>query len=128
MDEKLGAPGMVSLNAINYSTWKTLMENILYVEDWYKPLINENIPDGVIQKEWEALNLKSVATIRQFVDKSVLQHVSKGTHAFKLWKKLTDMYEQKNATRKASVWGNCTVKVQRWSEHGNTHKWLPRVN
>ena len=51
MDDKVGMPGMVSLNATNYTTWKTRMEDILYVKDLY-----ETIPTGVVAKEWVILN------------------------------------------------------------------------
>ena len=103
MDDKLGMSGMVNLNATNYSTWKTRMEDILYVKDLYEPILNENVPTGVTQKEWEILNHKVVATIRQFVDLSVLQHIANETNAYALWKKLADMYERKNAMSKASL-------------------------
>jgi len=103
MDDKLGISGMVNLNASNYSTWKTRMEDILYVKDLYEPILNENVSTGVTQKEWQILNRKAVATIRQFVDLSVLQHIANETNAYALWKKLADMYERKNAMSKASL-------------------------
>ena len=103
MDDKLGMSGMVNLNATNYSTWKTRMEDILYVKDLYEPILNENVSTGVTQKEWKILNRKAVATIRQFVDLSVLQHIANETNAYALWKKLADMYERKNAMSKASL-------------------------
>ena len=103
MDDKLGMSGMVNLNPTNYSTWKTRMEDILYVKDLYEPILNENVWTGVNQKEWEILNRKGVATIRQFVDLSVLQHIANETNAYALWKKLADMYERKNAMSKASL-------------------------
>ena len=51
MDDKLGMSGMVNLNPTNYSTWKTRMEDILYVKDLYEPILNENVSTGVTQKE-----------------------------------------------------------------------------
>ena len=98
MDDKVVMPGMVSLNATNYTTWKTHMENILCVKDLYEP-----IPSGVVAKDWEILNQKVIGKIRQFVDLSVLQHIANEHNAFKLWKKLSDMYERKNAMSKASL-------------------------
>ena len=38
MDDTLGMPNMVSLNVANYTTWKTRMEDILYVKDFYEPI------------------------------------------------------------------------------------------
>ena len=63
MDNKVGMPGMTSLNATNYTTWKTGMEDILYVKDWYEPILRENIPSGVVAKEWEILNRKAIGTL-----------------------------------------------------------------
>ena len=93
MDNKVGMPGMTSLNATNYTTWKTGMEDILYVKDWYEPILRENIPSGIVAKEWEILNQKVVGTIIQFLDLSVLQHSANEHNAVKLWKKLIDMHE-----------------------------------
>ena len=72
MDDKVGMPSMVSLNANNYTTWKTSMEDILYVKDLYEPILREIIPSGGVAKEWEILNRKAIGTIRHFVDLSVL--------------------------------------------------------
>ena len=41
-----------------------------------------------------------MATIRQCVDISVLQHVASDTNAFELWHKLSSLYERKNALNK----------------------------
>ena len=51
MDDKVGMPGMVSLNATKYTTWKTRMEHILYVKDLYEPILRESIPLGVVAKD-----------------------------------------------------------------------------
>ena len=56
MDDKVGMPSIVSLNATNYTTWKTYMEDILYVKDLYEPILRETIPSSVVAKEWEILN------------------------------------------------------------------------
>ena len=73
------------------------------LKDLYEPILRENIPSGVVAKEGEILNRKVVGTITQFVDLSVLQHIANEHNAFKLWKKLSDMYEQNNAMSKASL-------------------------
>ena len=44
-----------------------------------------------------------MATIRQCVDISVLQHVASDTNAFELWHKLSALYERKNALNKTFV-------------------------
>ena len=44
-----------------------------------------------------------MATIRQCVDFSVLQHVVNNTNAHKMWQKLSGLYERKNALNKTSL-------------------------
>ena len=51
MDDKVGMPGMVSLNATYYTTWKIRMEDIVYVKDLYEPILREMIPSGGVAKE-----------------------------------------------------------------------------
>ena len=51
MDDEVGMPGMVSLNATNYTTWQIHMEGILYVKDLCEPILRETIPMGVVAKE-----------------------------------------------------------------------------
>jgi transposase InsO family protein len=92
-----GFPGMIVLNSQNYSDWKIRMEDLLIVKDLYEPIERETIPRGVIESEWKMLHRKAVATIRQCVDISVLQHVASDTNAFELWHKLSALYESKNA-------------------------------
>ena len=48
MDDKLGMPSRVNLNLTNYTTWKTHMEDILYVKDLYEPILRETIPSSVV--------------------------------------------------------------------------------
>ena len=58
---------------------------------------------GVIEAKWRILNRNFVATIKQFVDMSILQHVANDTNAHDLWYKLATMYERKNSLIKASL-------------------------
>ena len=103
MDDKSSMHGMIYLDSANYAVWKTKMEDILYVKDLYEPILNESMPTGQDESKWKILNRKAVGTIRQFVDVSVLQHISNDTNAYELWMKLEAMYERKNALSKASL-------------------------
>ncbi|CAO2822682.1 unnamed protein product [Amaranthus hypochondriacus] len=103
MDDKSSMHGMIYLDSTNYAVWKTKMEDILYVKDLYEPILNESMPTGQDESRWKILNRKAVGTIRQFVDVSVLQHISNDTNAYELWMKLEAMYERKNALSKASL-------------------------
>ena len=87
-----GFPGMIVLNSQNYSDRKIKMEDLLIVKDLYEPIEKEVIPNGVVESEWKMLHRKAVATIRQCVDISVLQHVASDTNAFELWHKLSELY------------------------------------
>ena len=48
------------------------MVDLLIVRDRYVPIDRAEIPKGVLETEWKLLNRKAVATIRQYVDVSVL--------------------------------------------------------
>ena len=78
------------------------MEDLLIVKDLYEPIDRAKIPTGVLESEWKLLNRKAVATIRQCVDVSVLQHVANDTNAYEMWHKLSGLYERKNL-KKASL-------------------------
>ena len=81
------------------------------MRDLYEPIDRKDIPTRVVESEWKVLHRKVVATMRQFVDVSVLQHVANDTNAYELWHKLVDMYERKNALNKAS-WMRKLVKLK----------------
>ena len=91
-----GFPGMV-LNSHNYSDWKIKMEDLLIVKDLYEPLEREQIPTTVLESKGKLLDKKAMATIRQCVDVSALQHVVNDTNAHEMWQKLFGLYERKNA-------------------------------
>ena len=94
---------MIVLNSQNYANWKIKMEDLLIVKDLYEPIDRAEIPTGVLESEWKLLNRKAVATIKQCVDVSVLQHVANDTNAHEMWQKLSGLYERKNALNKTSL-------------------------
>ena len=53
----------------------------MIVKYLYEPIERKDILVGVIKSKWKNLNRKVVATIRQCVDISVLQHVASDTNA-----------------------------------------------
>ena len=103
MDDKVVVQGMVSLDSTNYSIWKIRIEDYLCSKDLLDPILYKDRPTGVVEKDWTSLNRKAVASIRQYVSLSVLQHVANETNAFEMWKKLETMYERNNAMGKASL-------------------------
>ena len=103
---------MIVLTSNNYSYWKIKMEDPLIVSvtdmsvtmrDLYEPIDRKDIPTRVVESEWKVLHRKVVATMRQFVDVSVLQHVANDTNVYESWHKLVGMYEQKNALNNPSL-------------------------
>ena len=91
------------MNSHNNSSWKIKMEDLLIVKDLYEPIDRETIPTGVLESEWNLLNRNVVATIRQCVDVSVLQHVTNDKNAYEIWQKLLGLDERKNALNKTSL-------------------------
>ena len=61
------------------------MEDLLIVKKLGEPVVREQIPIGVLEFELKLLNRKVVATIRQCVDVSVLQHVANNTNVHEMW-------------------------------------------
>ena len=93
---------MIKLNSKNYSVWKTLMEDMLYSKDLYDPVEGDKYrPADKSEVEWNIMNRKVVALIRQWLDLSVYPHVDKETNAQSMWQKLADLYERKNVQNKA---------------------------
>ena len=70
------------------------MEDLLIVKDLYKLVEREHTPTWVLESKWKLLNRKAVATIRQCVNVSVLQHVANYINAHKMWQKLFGLYEE----------------------------------
>ena len=99
---------MLKLTATNYSVWKSMMEDLLYIKDLWKPIKTVNgVPVGkpaeMKDVDWEVLNRKCAAQIRQWIDRSIMQSVTKETDAYKLWEKLEKTYAQPSAQNVANV-------------------------
>ena len=84
-----GFPRMIVLNSHNYFDWIIKMEDLLIVKDLYETIDRSEIPIGVLEFEWKLLNRKAMATIKQCVDESVLQHVANDRISYEMWHKLS---------------------------------------
>ena len=62
------AGGMIKLNLSNYSTWRRLMEGLLYYKDLYKPIKVKDKPSTMDDEEWEVQHRKVIAYIRRWMD------------------------------------------------------------
>ena len=63
---------MVTLIVVNYVIWKGKMEDLLYVKNFYKPVLTTLKPDNKINEEWNILHRQVCGFIRQWVDDNVL--------------------------------------------------------
>ncbi|KAI5342466.1 hypothetical protein L3X38_010341 [Prunus dulcis] len=80
------------------------MEDILYCKDLYEPLqLLRKKSEGKSDDAWSILNRKAVEQILQWMDQSVFHHVAQETDAYKLWTKLSSIYERKTVQNKALV-------------------------
>lgn len=94
---------MFKLTTENYSYWKPMMEDRLYWKDLHEPITNENKSEGKGDKEWKLLNRKAVSMIRKCIDRSLFEHVSTYTNAYKLWTKLESVIQKKTPRNKAHL-------------------------
>ena len=74
----------------------------LYMKDLWQPIktVNDILvgkPAEMKDVDWEVLNRKCAAQIRQWIDRSIMQSVAKETDAYKLWEKLEKTYAQPSA-------------------------------
>ena len=60
MDDKTSMHDIIYLDSTNCAVWKTKMEDILYVKDLYKPILNESMPTGQDECKWKILNRKAL--------------------------------------------------------------------
>lgn len=80
------------------------MMDLIYFKDLYAPLYGDKgKPEDVSDMQWDVLNRKTVALIRNWVEESIYSHIENETNAYNLWKKLEAMYERKTAQNKASL-------------------------
>ncbi|GKU91221.1 hypothetical protein SLEP1_g5121 [Rubroshorea leprosula] len=95
---------MIKLNTSNYSLWKTLMEDKLFCKDLYDPIEHKGIkPAEINDADWKKIDRKACGVIRKWVDMSMIHHVAQEKESYKLWTKLEELFERKNALKKASL-------------------------
>jgi len=92
---------MFKLTTDNYSYWKPMMEDHLYCKDMHEPISYIDKPEGKSDKDWELLNRKNVAMIRNYIDRSFFEHMSTYTNVYELCLKLESMIQKKTLRNKA---------------------------
>nr|KYP59117.1 Retrovirus-related Pol polyprotein from transposon TNT 1-94 [Cajanus cajan] len=77
------------------------MEDLLFCRDLYDPIeANGTKPANKSKEDWKKANRKTIGMIRQWIDQRIYHHVSSETNAFNLCKKLSELFESKNAQNK----------------------------
>lgn len=72
---KVNTSRMITLNDVNYAIWKG-KEDLLYVKFFYQSIITTIKPDNTTDKDWNLLHKKVCGFIRQWIDDSMLNHIS----------------------------------------------------
>ena len=101
-----------------------MIEDLLNYKDLYDPIERDNAKSNdMSDADWNKLKKKTLGAIRQWVDISLYNHVSKETDPHTLWKNLENRYETKNAQAKIFLmWKLMNLKLkeaQSISEHLN---------
>lgn len=92
---------MEKLSEANFTIWKSQMEDILILKDQYVPIEGTTKKLSLMKnEEWNKLDRKAIATIRQYLANNVYFNMYGGNTAEGLWKKLHDLYEKNMASNK----------------------------
>lgn len=95
---------LMKLTESNYPSWKTMMEDYLYCHDLYDPVEGDSAkPSEMSDKNWDKLNRKTVAIIRQSIDISLFDQVAMETSAHELWKKCETFHERELTKNKITT-------------------------
>lgn len=125
---------MVSLNGSNYNVWKENMEDLIYVKGFQFPNFSSEKLDGKSDEEWTLLHTQVYGYSRQWVDDTVLNHVSLVTHVRSLWTKLEELYARKTGNNKLFLFKQFMLlrysDCSPMADHLNTFRgilsqWLP---
>lgn len=94
---------MIMLSGSNYSSWKSRMEDLLYVKSYYLPVFSTEKPDDKTDEQWTIFHRQVCGFIRQWVEDNVLNHVIGINHARTLWSKLEELYASNTGSNKMLV-------------------------
>ncbi|GKV38176.1 hypothetical protein SLEP1_g46114 [Rubroshorea leprosula] len=80
------------------------MEDKLFCKDLYDPIEHKGIkPAEINDADWKKIDRKAYGVIRKWIDMSVIHHMAQEKESYKLWTKLEELFERKNALKKASL-------------------------
>ena len=76
---------MVKLNNSNWAMWKSMMVDFLTIKDLPDTLEGEEVkPKDISDLEWNKMNKKAIAYIRQWIDTTSRHYVANKTNAYNL--------------------------------------------
>ena len=87
---------MIKLNSMNYSTWKRMMEDLLYCKDLYKPIQLKEKPSDTLDDDWDVEHRKVIAYMRRWMDSTLHEHIYDETKVNVVWKKLENIFPKKH--------------------------------
>lgn len=96
----LGSNRKINLNGTNYSLWKNIMKDLLFVKAMHLPVFATQKPESKSDEEWEFEHEQVCGFIRKIVDENVYNHIQNETHARTLWTKLENLYASKTGNNK----------------------------
>ena len=94
---------MIKLNSMNYSTWKHMMEDLLYCKDLYKPIRLKEKPSDTLDDDWDVEHRKTIAYMRRWMNRTLHEHISDETKADVVWKKLENIFARKTSGNKTTL-------------------------
>ena len=95
--------GMIKLNLLNYSTWKLMMENLLYCKDLYKPVRLKEKPSNTLDEDWDVKHRKVIAYMSEWMDPTLHEHIYDETKADVVLKKLENLFARKTLRNKTTL-------------------------
>ena len=67
--------GMIKLNSMNYSTWKRMMEDLVYCKNLYKLIRLKEKPSYTLDDGWDMEHRKVIAYMRMSMDPTLHEHI-----------------------------------------------------
>jgi hypothetical protein len=94
--------GIEKFNGTDFGYWKMQIEDILYGNDFYQPVLGEQ-PDDMDDSEWALLDHKALTVIRLSLSRSVGHNVVKENTTVGLVAASSGIYEKSSANNKVHL-------------------------
>ena len=94
---------ILKLNSMNYSTWKRMMEDLIYCKDLYKLIRLKEKPSDTLDDDWDVEHRKVIAYMRIWMDPTLHEHIYDETKVDVVWKKLENIFSKKASENKTTL-------------------------